>query len=202
MPVGSKFYTVWSCTGCSYQESTVQAPVRIEPLPGVMKSKIEERWCYNCQGIRRCFLGEGFDFTVPEQTALSKYLDKVNNPELLREKIRTLKQTHKFNPVYWFSPDYEEVKELEKKLQEMLDHKNMLQTRTDEAREFYARNPAKPRCLDCSSHEVSALSWENDKHSCGGKFKQEHSDTRFSTKSYAFIQYDELGNATKSVVDF
>jgi hypothetical protein len=201
MGVGSKFYNIWTCTNCDYQESTIQAPIKIEPLPGVKKSQIEERWCFDCSGIRRCFLGKGFDYINKNQKLISGFLFGGNDIDSIKARIEVLKRNIKYNPFYWFTSDFKEIKKLEIKLIEAINQEKLLAELRDEAKLFYENNPTKPKCLICGSLNVSERHWEADKHICGGSFKCENSDTRYSVRSYELIQYDSIGNTLKSVVN-
>ena len=189
---GSKYHNYWSCNTCDYKSWNVQAPIRIEPEEGVRSAEIEYRWCHNCDCIQRVFTGKG-EVVKPGNSPDSPiaFLPGISF-EKLDEMIMELELKGK-NDLFSFSTKdaeklekYRKTREIDKKFnQDNIDYYEKL-------------NPA-PRCLHCSSKEVSSLPHDQDKHSCGGSFLL-RSERFGSVKEYLSITYTSDGKTSSEIV--
>lgn len=184
------YCNIWTCTKCNYNEQTISGPFRIEPKPGVIRASIEDRWCNQCQGIRKCFTGTGYIFKPGDEPN-----SKVDRWEYMENKgvdatIEDL-QIKKMS-MHLSSKENEELNIL-------LESKAICQKLTQNARLFYEQLQPKPRCLICGSNNISSIDWSHDNHSCGGEFRRSDSGRIGSVSSYDFIQYDEYGKSNHSI---
>jgi hypothetical protein len=197
---GSKFINNWSCSKCDFEESTISAPFAVKPKPGIPRSLIEERWCDDCSGIRRCFTGKGYNFEFKDIPGniidfwVYKDLEELNDAFKPLEKLRIA------NEQFSQTEDYNKWLDLSKKITEYKAAQKKVIDLTKESFEFYEKNIAQPKCLICGGLNVSKVQWYLDFHSCGGKFIQKQSDVRFYVKEYESVEYDEKGNSVKNVI--
>ena len=189
---GSKYHNYWSCNTCDYNSWNLQAPIRIEPEEGVRSAEIEYRWCHNCDCIQRVFTGKG-KVVKPGNSPDSPiaFLPEISF-EKLDEMIIELELKEK-NDLFSFSAKDAEKLEKYRKTREI--DKKFNQDNID----YYDKLKPAPRCLTCSSLNVSHLPYEQDKQSCGGSFLL-MSERFGSVKEYLSITYTSDGKTSSEIV--
>jgi hypothetical protein len=210
----SKYLFVWTCSRCDYIENTVAGPIRIEPLPDILKSKIETRWCNKCNGIRRCFIGKGHFFIPGEEPDCKAPYWKYKNLEEIKseifktnEEINKIENKKKSQIFFSLSENFKTLKNLYAKVQELnLNAKqyseslNICSDLSKNANNFYDKIKPVPKCLTCGSENISNVEWNRDKHKCGGSFIRNNGDIRFTVTEYELIQYNENGESIHSMM--
>lgn len=212
--VASKYLFVWGCTHCEYKESTIAGPLQIKPLLGILKSKIETRWCNNCNGIRKCFMGKGHDY-IPGEEPNSKALhwrykdiDEIKLEILkINNEISKLENQKKSQMFFSLSKEHKNLKRLYEKLPELkINYKLYFESLlickdlSKQAHNFYNRIKPLPKCLSCGNDNISNSEWNYDRHKCGGSFIRKNADIRFSVTEYELIQYNEHGQSIHSML--
>jgi hypothetical protein len=197
---GSKFINNWSCSMCDFEESTILAPFGVKPKPGIPRSHIEERWCDDCNGIRRCFTGKGYHFEFRDIPGNIMDFWRYKNIKDLNDAFSLLEKLRISNQQFSQTEDYNKWLDLSNKISEYKKAQKKVIELTKVSFDFYEKNISEPKCLICGSTNVSNVRWDLDHHSCGGEFTLKESDVRFYVKEYESIEYDEKGNSFKSVI--
>lgn len=197
---GSKFINNWYCTGCEFTDSTILAPFGVKPKSGIPRSLIEERWCNDCNGIRRCFTGKGYNFEFRDIPGNIIDFWVYKNLEELNDAFKPLEKLRISNEKFSQTEDYKKWSDINNKITEYKAAQQKIAELTKESFDFYEKNIAEPKCLICGSTNVGKVQWNLDHHSCGGNFIQKRSDVRFYVKEYESVEYDEKGNSVKSVI--
>lgn len=188
--MGSLYMNYWSCSGCDFKDGTVSGPFRVEPAEGTYKALIEERWCRDCNGIRRCFTGKGHEYTLsdldytPGHDLISEYRWKsISEVKAVVEELESKKG-------FFFS-----LSKKSRVLEYLKEQLVACQDTTNRAKKFYDDLNPNARCIICGSKNISDLRWDLDTHICGGTFSKTPSGRLGSVASYDFITYDEFGNS-------
>lgn len=201
--MGGLYFNKWSCSNCDYRESTVSGPLVVQPKEGVPKAKIEYRWCSDCNGIRRVFTAEGYEFQLGEEpgSAVTTYIYEFGNMIGLKKKIDNLEHLRKTKFLFSLTKQAKKLKELKEILPLYEQAQSKCEQVTREVKEHYQSLNLKPKCLICGGENVSLNNWDEDNHHCGGVF--EHRDSgrigvtgqvRHFTSQVQYIEYDEEGN--------
>ncbi len=210
---GGSYYFRWSCSKCDYNERLLHGPLRIEPQEGVPKSKLEFRWCNECNGIRKCFIGIGHTFKPGDEpnskapywkyNSIEKVQSEISN---LSNKVNELEAEKKSSLFFSFSSKSKELsklkenlKETEKDLIKYQESVNICNKLTEQTRKYYENLKPVPKCLTCGSANISAVEWNVDQHYCGGKFKQEDLGRFGTVNEYKRIRYNQNGDSVHSI---
>lgn len=206
---GGSYYFRWSCSKCEYEEKLLHGPCRIEPQEGVPQSKIEFRWCNKCNGIRKCFIGNGHLYRPGDEPNSKapywKYrsIEKIHSEiKSLSSKISSLETIKKSSIFFSFSSKSKELSKLKENLVEVekdliryQESLNICNNLTEQTRKYYENLKPLPKCLTCGSNDIGKTEWDCDQHSCGGKFIKEDLGRFGTVNEYERIQYDQNGNA-------
>lgn len=189
--MASLYLNLWSCSKCHYQSENVRAPVSYVPdwdtLP--FHSKLENRYCFNCESIQMCFIGEGREYSIRDinhtPTGQKVEVWSFEDNSSINQIIERLKRG-KANGTLEF-PD----KEVEL-LASLVKARAICRRLTTLSKKYYSQLNARPRCLNCDSHEVSKIDWQNDTHRCGGNFILEDSGRRGNVNGMTIHLYDAV----------
>lgn len=194
--MGGIYYNIWSCSNCDYNEGTVSAPFRVKPKEGVAKAKIAHRWCYDCNGIRRVFTAEGYEFKLGEEpnSKISRYIWQFKNIIELNSEIENLEKIKKTKFLFSLTKQAKKLKELKEIMPLYAKAQIECEQMTLIGKEHYESLKLKPKCLICGGDNVSPNNWDKDNHRCGGVFKKDDSGRMGSVNQFQYIEYDKEGN--------
>lgn len=160
---------IWSCNGCDFSEETEDTPISINPEDGILKAKIEKRWCKKCNGIRRVFTGMHEDYWPgDEPNSYFSYYCKDRVINLYKDRSELFKK--KSNLFFRFSKDKKKLTQLEKEIFEHEKSVAICLNLSEKSFKYYSKHKPPAKCLICNSIDVSKLPYYYDKHSCGGDF--------------------------------
>ena len=210
---GGSYYFRWSCSKCDYNERLLHGPLRIEPQIGIPQSKLEFRWCYECNGIRKCFIGIGHLYKPGDEPNSKAPRWKYNNIEKiqdeilnLRNNINLLEAKKKSSLFFSFTSKSKELVKLKENLiqaqKDLVNYDESLKIcnkLTKQTLTFYENLQPDPKCLTCGSNDIGNFEWDRDQHSCGGKFIKEDLGRFGTVNQYEKIQYDQFGNSIHSI---
>jgi len=190
------FYDKWSCSNCDYNERTVSGPFSVEPKEGVAKAKIERRWCYDCNGIRRVFTAEGYEFKLGEEpnSKISRYIWQFENIIELNSEIENLEKIKKAKFLFSLTKQAKKLKELKEHIPLYAKAQIECEEMTLIGKKHYESLKLKPKCLICGGDNVNANNWDKDNHRCGGVFKNDALGSMGSVDQFPYIEYDKEGN--------
>ena len=199
--MGGIYYNIWSCSNCDYNERTVSGPFRVEPKEGVVKAKIEHRWCSDCNGIRRVFTAEGYEYKLGEEpnSKISRHIWRHKNIIELKNEIDKLEKIKKSKLLFSITKQAKELKELKEILPLYAKAQVECEQMTLAGKEHYDSLNLKPKCLICGGDNVSQKNWDNDIHHCGGVFRKDDSGRMGSVGQFEFIEYDKDGNPNSTM---
>ena len=190
--MGGIYYNIWSCSNCEYTSRSVSGPFRVEPKVGTPKAKIEYRWCNDCKAIQRTFTGEG-DAIIPGKEPDSPINSwEFSSIEDFEKTIQKLELKKKNNIFFFLTKDA-------KKLKKYYESKALCDKYTQENQDFYKNLKPKPKCLICGGTKVSNLPYDQDTHSCGGKFVRKDSGRLGSVGQLEVITYTSDGTSTSEM---
>ena len=210
---GGSYYFRWSCSKCDYNERLLHGPLRIEPQTGVPMSKLEFRWCNECNGIRKCFTGNGHIYKPGDEPNSKAPRWKYSNIETIHSEILNLSNNineleakKKSNIFFAFTKKSNDLIKLKENLisakkdlinfEESISICNKL---TEYTRKYYESLNTPPKCLACGSNDIGRYEWDRDQHVCGGNFIKEDLGRFGTVNQYKKIQYNQYGDSIHSI---
>lgn len=156
--------TTIKCTNCDFHGS-IRTDDNLSlhlyrPISGVYKSKIEYRLCYDCNEIQLVWLGIGGEHCLLD---IEPYLNEeylLLNSNTILSRINQIVLLKKSNFLKYLFKIFE--------LRMLRNKFNLCSEKDKEAKKYYERCLTKPRCLECSSTNVSGDISSNIRHECGG----------------------------------
>ena len=159
------------CTKCDYKKTIDHFEIGYNPLSGAYQSIIEYKFCGDCNGYEKWFLGEGLpDVNQEKYGGLNSMFLKGIKSDLER-KLHTIdKLKNKRNFINQFFIDFKirnintaigkneaEIKLLEEQIRKSITDSLSIK--------YYKQKSPVPRCLNCSGE----TSLSNPMHKCGGE---------------------------------
>ena len=199
-------YDYWSCSNCDFSGATVPGSGRyiVNPKSGVVPSKIDYRWCSDCNGIKVIFLAEAPELSYLLYSTTTNHRDPLKRLHEVKAEIEELEKIKSSKFLFRLSKQSKQLKFLKEKYLSWLKDQKERDAIWIKRKEHYASKKLKPKCLICGGINVSDRNWDKDTHICGGKFKQkyiDHWEVHTMRGDVRIINYDENGNAESHLSD-
>lgn len=190
--MGGIYYNIWSCSNCDYTSKSVSGPFRVEPKIGTPKAKIEYRWCNDCQAIQRTFTGKAEPFYPGKEPDSAINSWEFSSLEDFQKKLEELEKKKKRNIFFFLTKDA-------RKLKKYYESKFLCDKYTQENIAFYDKLKPMAKCLICGGTNVSNVSFDKDRHNCGGEFSHKSSGRVGSVSQVEVITYTSDGTPTSEM---
>ena len=197
--MGGLYYNIWSCSNCDYTSKSVAGPFIVKPKPGTPKAGVEHRWCNDCQEIQRTFTGKGVKFALGEEPNSKIWHPQFESLQDLNRAIKELEMKKKSNLFFFLTGESKQLIEYRKLAVAYAESESICDRLTRESIGFYNKHEPEPRCLICNGTSVSSVSFDQDVHTCGGRFIREGSGRVGSVGRMQVITYSGDGTSTSKM---